>query len=223
MLSLNYADDSNKTKVNSGRFYYDWPNMRQKQDFGKTALTYISANAAINQSRFYFESGPVCVYVHTEDPLTHTDITVSRPDWMKVCADLGAAKYVGREKLRGEWTDHYNCSVTYNGETDSFQTWHSLGMGASPFGTPMALSAGDSTPNWEKPRLNSIWYSNVSVGTSVVPADAFKLPLICIPIPGARLLSQLGLVRSRDMFTAFSREGIRSRIEQLLRDPTLLK
>ena len=95
--------------------------MCQKQDFGKTALTCISANAAINQSRFYFVAGPICVYVHTEDPLTHMDITVTRPDWMQVCAALGAAEYVGREKLRGEWADHYNCSVTYNGETDSFQ------------------------------------------------------------------------------------------------------
>jgi len=220
MYSLDYPDQSNKTQVNSGRFYYDWPNMRQKQDFGGKALIYISEDnkTGVKHSRFYFVFGPVCAYVHTEDPLTHMDITVTRPDWMTVCADLGAGAYVGREQVEGEWVDHYNCSVTYNGETDSFQTWHSLGMGNTPFGLPVALSAGDSTPSWEKPRLNSIWYSNVTVGADVAPAAVFKLPRICIPIPGVDLLEHLGLRTAKSLHTAFTRESTRTSIAEFLQD-----
>ena len=103
------------------------------------------------------------------------------------------------------------------------QTWHSLGQGSSSFGTPVALSAGDSTPTWEKPRLNSIWYSNVTVGAGAVPGAAFKLPLICIPIPGTKLLLELGLRNISSLFTAFSNQRIRMRVEELLRDPMLLK
>ena len=136
---------------------------------------------------------------------------------MTICADIGAGLYVGRERLAGQWADHYNCSVTYNGETDSFQTWHSLDEGSVPFGYPVALAAGDSTPNWEKPRLNDIWYSNVTVGTGTVPASLVKVPKLCIPIPGEEMVVRIGLRSLSSIPTAFPQAAVRSRVEAFLR------
>merc|ERR1739847_88314 len=110
-------------KSHTGRFYYDFENMRQKQDYGKTALTFIGAPNNRTKSKFYFVMKPVgCFYVVSEDPGTHADIPIPAPDFMAKCAALGLAHYVGREKLANQWADHYNCSVFYEGETDSFQT-----------------------------------------------------------------------------------------------------
>lgn len=168
----------------------------------------------VTESRFYFVlDRRLCVYVHTEDPLTHLDIAITRPDWMEVCAKLGAAAYVGRERVLGEWADHYNCSVTYNGETDSFQTWHSLGLGTTPYGLPLALSAGDSQPNWEKPRLNSIWYANVTQGPDAVPASTFHVPRVCLPLPPeaqAALQADLGLPCLSRLPSAFADGHVRA-------------
>ena len=87
-------------------------------------------------------------------------------------------------QVLGEWADHYTCSVEYDNQTIAFQTWHSLGFKTTA-GLPMALSAGDSKPTWQAPRLTTAWYSNVSTDPSAVPASLFHLPKLCIPIPGA--------------------------------------
>ena len=219
LYSLTYANNSSKTKVDTGRFYYDYPNLRQVQDYGNVKLLYISATSNTTHSKFYFDAfGVGCFYVDTTDPLTHIDIPIPAPDFMARCAAAGDAAYVGREKIGGEWVDHYNCSVFYNGETDSFQTWHSLGLLDAAFGTPLALAAGDSTPNWQKPRLNSQWFANVTVGPGTVPGSLFKLPPICIPIPGETLRSQLhvDVPAGRSIFSAFSRKDVRDRACELL-------
>ena len=77
MTTITYNDYSDKVKHQGGRFFYDWPHRRQKQDFGTTALLYVGANASEpgHKSKFYFVAfGFACFYVDTEDPITHVDI-----------------------------------------------------------------------------------------------------------------------------------------------------
>lgn len=181
MFTLTYNDFSSKSKTQTGRFYYDYKNLRQKQDYGKTALLYMGG-ASGKPAKFYFIAfGVFCFYVDVTDPLTHEVAPIPRPDFMKVCADAQMGSYVGREKVSDEWADHYNCSVAYDNQTISFQSWHSLGLGATAFGRPLQLSAGDSKPNWQAPRLTTTWYSNVTIGPQ--PDSLFVAPKVCLPIP----------------------------------------
>ena len=218
MATITYNDFSSKTKHQGGRFYYDNANRRQKQDFGETALLYIGGNTTSKKpSRFYFEAfGVACFYVDTTDPITHVDIGPPTPDFMSKCADLKMGDYVGREKVSGEWADHYNCSVFYDNQTIAFQSWHSLGLGKTKFGLPLALSSGDSKPNWQAPRLTTTIYSNHTSG----PQDPslFKVPRFCIPIPQERVRAGLGLAETEPLLAAFSREEVRARASVMVSD-----
>jgi len=214
MTTITYNDYSDKVKHQGGRFFYDWPHRRQKQDFGTTALLYVGANASEpgHKSKFYFVAfGFACFYVDTEDPITHVDIGPPAPDFMGVCADEHMAAYVGREKVAGEWADHYTCSVEYDNQTIAFQAWHSLGLGPTQFGVPLALSSGDSNPNWQAPRLTTTTYTNFSVGPQAAPAHLFQPPKLCIPIPQSTLTAGLGLGPTEPLFSALSREEVRAR------------
>jgi|EP00927_Polykrikos_kofoidii_P065268 hypothetical protein len=193
-ITLTYNDFSDKTKTQRGRFYYDFAHLRQLQDFGRTKLLYMSGLGAA-PSKFYFIAfGFFCVYVETEDPLTHQLIGIPRPNFMKVCADAHMASYVGRERVLDEWADHYTCSVDYDNQTIAFQSWHSLGLGNTSFGKPLALSAGTTKPTWQAPRLTTTWYKNVATGTGAVPDSLFVPPKVCVRIPAS--LNAKGLVDS---------------------------
>jgi len=217
MYTLTYNDFSSKTKTQSGRFYYDFAHARQRQDFGKTSLLYITG-AKGKPSKFYFIAfGFACFYVDTKDPLTHGDIGIPQPNFMKVCDDLHMASYVGRERVRGEWADHYTCSVHYDNQTIAFQSWQSLGLGAAAAGLPMALSAGDTKPTWQAPRLTTTWYNNVTIGPTSVPDSIFVPPRVCVPIPGQQLRTRLGL-NSGSLFAAFSDKSVRDQALQYLRE-----
>ena len=181
MVSVTYNDFSDEMATKKGRFYYDFKNLRQRQDFGRTALVYVD-------SKFYFVAfGVACFYVETNDPLTREKISIPRPNFMRACAESKHASYVGRERVLGEWADHYTCSVDYDNQTIAFQSWHSLGLGSTGAGLPMALSAGDSKPTWQAPRLTTTWYSNVTTEAEAVPDSVFRVPRLCIPIPGESL------------------------------------
>ena len=123
-------------------------------------------------------------------------------------------RYVGRESVHGEWADHYNCSVAYDNQTITFQTWHSTGLGDTPFGLPVAMSAGDSKPTWQAPRLSTTIYSN----HSLEPQDQslFKIPRFCIPIPQTQVRAQLGLAKTENLLAAFSRENIRAKASLMM-------
>jgi len=217
MFTLTYNDFSDKTKTQNGRFYYDFAHQRQLQDFGKTSLLYLTGSEG-KPSKFYFIAfGIACFYVETKDPLTHGGIGIPRPNFMKTCADMHMASYIGREKVRGEWADHYTCSVNYDNQTIAFQTWHGLGLGVTALGLPIALSAGDSKPTWQAPRLTTTWYSNVTTGPEAVPESLFAPPKICIPIPQQEVAAQLGS-NSGIFSKPFFDEAVREQAFQFLQD-----
>lgn len=216
MFTLTYNDFSDNRKTQIGRFYYDFAHGRQLQDFGKTSLLYITGSEG-KTSKFYFIAfGHACFFVETKDPLSQGGIGIPRPNFMKTCADMHDASYVGREQVRGEWADHYTCSVSYDNQTIAFQTWHSLGLASNAFGVPLALSAGDSKPTWQAPRLTTTWYSNVTTGPQAAPASLFVPPKICIPIPQNQIATPLGF-HSESLFTVFSNEDMREKAFQSFR------
>lgn len=57
----------------------------------------------------------------------------------------------------------------------------------------MALSAGDSKPTWQAPRLTTTWYSNVTVGPTAVPDSLFVPPKLCVRIPQQQAEARMGL------------------------------
>ena len=105
MVSVTYNDFRDKMSTKQGRFYYDFKHLRQKQDFGRTSLIYVG-------SKFYFVAfGFTCFYVDAKDPLSKEEVAIPRPNFMRACAEVEAAKYVGRELVHGEWADHYSCAT----------------------------------------------------------------------------------------------------------------
>eukprot|EP00930_Biecheleria_cincta_P020828 TRINITY_DN15570_c0_g1_i1.p1 TRINITY_DN15570_c0_g1~~TRINITY_DN15570_c0_g1_i1.p1 ORF type:complete len:488 (+),score=61.35 TRINITY_DN15570_c0_g1_i1:104-1567(+) len=219
MFTLTYNDFSDKTKTQGGRFYYDFARGRQLQDFGKTSLLYITG-AKGQPSKFYFKAfGLACFYVETTDPGTKEAIGIPRPNFMQACANMHAASYVGREKVLGEWADHYTCSVNMDNQTIAFQSWHSLGLGTDSFGLPLALSAGDSKPTWQAPRLTTTWYSNVTTGPEAVPNSMFAPPKFCVRIPGQEAETRLGL-GSESFLASFGDYDVRERALKVLKDFT---
>jgi len=217
MFTLTYNDFSNKTKTQRGRFYYDFTKGRQLQDFGKTSLLYITG-AKGQASKFYFKAfGFACFYVETTDPVTHASIGIPAPNFMRTCADIHSASYVGREKVRGEWADHYTCSVNMANQTIAFQSWHSLGLGVDSFGLPMALSAGDSKPTWQAPRLTTTWYANVTTGPKAVPDSLFVPPRFCVRIPQQQAEARLGL-NPESFLASFGDDDVREQALQVLKE-----
>lgn len=216
MSTLTYNDFTDKTKTSGGRFYYDFANGRQLQDFGKTSLLYLTG-AKGQPSKFYFTAfGFACFYVETTDPGTHMNIGIPSPSFMKTCADMQSASYVGREKVRGEWADHYTCSVHMDNQTISFQSWHSLGLGVTSFGLPMALTSGDSKPTWQAPRLTTTWYGNVTTGPKAVPDSKFVPPKICVRIPQQQAEARLGL-SSKSFLESFGDKDVREQALEVLK------
>jgi hypothetical protein len=76
-----------------------------------------------------------------------------------------------------------------------FQNWHSLGLNSTPKGLPMRVTAGNSVPDGgsKTPRLNTVWYSNFSVGTGALQGVDFEKPSkFCIPVGMDALKEALG-------------------------------
>lgn len=191
IASLTYNDYSDKSERLTGKFYYDFENRRQRQDWTSkgTSLLYIGAKDSRQKSKFYFIAphNLACFYAVTEDPVTHLDISLPRPHFMRACSALYESKYEGRERVFGEWADHFSCSLEWFNETVPFSTWHSLGVGNVTAGLPLQLTAGTSKPNWQSPRLTTQWYSNHQLGRDFVPDKIFSHPPICLPIPPAQM------------------------------------
>ena len=109
---------------------------------------------------------------------------------MSRCTAAGFGTYMGREKVAGEWADHFSCNLTFPSKKDEklvFQSWNALGLGKVARGTELRVTGGDNHPskNTGTPRLQTNLYSNFTPW-AVDPA-AFDHPKFCIPVGGAKL------------------------------------
>eukprot|EP00406_Dinophysis_acuminata_P009058 CAMPEP_0179216570 /NCGR_PEP_ID=MMETSP0797-20121207/3449_1 /TAXON_ID=47934 /ORGANISM="Dinophysis acuminata, Strain DAEP01" /LENGTH=560 /DNA_ID=CAMNT_0020922737 /DNA_START=1 /DNA_END=1680 /DNA_ORIENTATION=+ len=200
-----YPDFGPKATVARGRFYFDAPGGHSRADWhpyinGKDAKQVWIGAAGSAKSRYYVLSGWMCIYFPITDPGVGGSVSVEYPDWMARCEAAGMAKYVGREQVDGEWVDHYACVIDYAqvNQTIVFQNWHSLGLGRTPKGLPVRVTGGNSAPNGQKgsPRLNSVWYTNFTVGAEAVKGSDFEKPSpLCIPVGESEAASFLGVER----------------------------
>jgi hypothetical protein len=215
VAQVTYPDANNKSQNQAGQFFYDFPNKRQAQVYGNKKLLFVSGKDG-EPSRFSFIiGGTLCFYVGSKDSATGDDIGIPLPNFMKTCHDGGFAKYAGREKIVGEWADHYTCEVSLptknsnHTEVVAFQTWHNLGLAdPSKVGLPMVLSSGDSLPNWQKPRLVTIWYNNITVGAEAIPEKVMEAPRICFPMP-AKVLDAFKVESPSQMMKALENKDAR--------------
>jgi len=198
-----YGDWSSKAAVAKGKFYYDGPGGHTRSDWhpftdGRDGMQVWISGSGSEKSVYYVKSGPICLYFTITDPGVGGKVGIEYADWMKRCQDQGMAKYSGREKVDGEWADHYSCIIDYAkvNQTIVFQNWHSLGLGSTPKGFPLRVTGGNSAPDSKKgsPRLSTVWYSNFTVGDSAVKSDDFVKPSwFCIPVGEQEVAEFLGL------------------------------
>jgi hypothetical protein len=193
-----YGDFTAKTATAKGKFYYDGTNGRSRADWapyinGKDATQIWIGESGAQSSNYYVKTGKVCIYFPITDPGTtdHFSIGIESANWVQKCDTAGFAKYVGREQVsidnKEVWTDHWSCHLAYAGANQSitFQNWHSLGLDSIPKGLPLRVTGGNSAPDGKKgsPRLNTVWYSNFTVGPDAFKPSDFAKPKFCIPVP----------------------------------------
>eukprot|EP00928_Gymnodinium_smaydae_P055628 TRINITY_DN3912_c0_g1_i1.p1 TRINITY_DN3912_c0_g1~~TRINITY_DN3912_c0_g1_i1.p1 ORF type:complete len:532 (-),score=66.51 TRINITY_DN3912_c0_g1_i1:289-1812(-) len=199
-----YSDFSSKAVVAKGTFYYDGKGGHSRGDWhpyinGKDATQVWIGNDGSGKSKYYVKSGVLCIYFSIHDPGTSgSSVGIEYPDWMLKCDKGGMAKYMGRQQVDGEWVDHYACVIDYAAvnQTIVFQNWHSLGLGKTPKGLPVRVTGGNSAPNGQKgsPRLNTVWYTNFTVGEEAVKDSDFVKPSwFCIPVGASEVADFLGV------------------------------
>eukprot|EP00421_Protoceratium_reticulatum_P006583 CAMPEP_0168372506 /NCGR_PEP_ID=MMETSP0228-20121227/8316_1 /TAXON_ID=133427 /ORGANISM="Protoceratium reticulatum, Strain CCCM 535 (=CCMP 1889)" /LENGTH=496 /DNA_ID=CAMNT_0008385415 /DNA_START=66 /DNA_END=1556 /DNA_ORIENTATION=- len=201
--SQTYKDWSAEAAVAKGKFYYDGPGQRSRTEWkpyidGRNALQVWIGGTGSQKSKYFVKSGPLCIYFPITDPGVGGSINIELTDWMARCDKGGNATYMGREKVDGEWADHYSCLIDYAkvNQTIVFQNWHSLGLGKTAKGAPVRVTGGNSAPDSKKgsPRLSTVWYSNFGMGAaSVQPSDFEKPSWFCIPVGAQEAASFLGV------------------------------
>jgi NADPH:quinone reductase-like Zn-dependent oxidoreductase len=201
-----YNDWSDHLGIAKGKFYYDAIGGRSRSDWfpytnGKNSTQiWLPSWDKSQKSKYYVKSGPLCMYFPIKDVDTVGVVNLIRPSWIRDVDKLGVVEYMGREKVKGEWTDHY--AATYNtldgkdqhNQTIVFATFTSIGLGKTPTGFPLRLTGGNIniSPNGQ-PRLMSAWYSNPNMGPGAVKDDDFKAPGgICIPVAGEEAATFFG-------------------------------
>mmetsp|Transcript_12231 Transcript_12231/g.28021 ORF Transcript_12231/g.28021 Transcript_12231/m.28021 type:complete len:499 (-) Transcript_12231:88-1584(-) len=211
-----YGDFTDKVKNGKGKIYYDGTNGFEKEVWtpytsGKdTTQTWIKGNASA-ESRYYVESTlfkflwwkiPLCIYFPITDPGVGSTVNVERADWMQNCDSMGYAKYLAREVVAGEWTDHYACVLDYDegpkgkvNQTIVFQNWHSLGLGSTPKGLPVRVTGGNSAPNPTQgsPRLSTVFYTGFQVGPEAVAGQFVEPKEKCLKVGKKEVEQFLGV------------------------------
>jgi len=199
-----YKDWSSNAVESKGNFYYDITTGHTRTDWhpyvdGRDAKQVWISGSETEKSAYYVKSGPICIYFTIHDPGMGGSVGVELPDWIQRCDTAGMATYEGRERVDGEWVDHYSCLIDYAkvNQTIVFQNWHSLGLGKTPKGLPVRVTGGNSAPNAQKgsPRLSSVWYSNFTTGANAVKPEDFAKPNWgwCIPVGSEEAETFLGL------------------------------
>ena len=99
-----------------------------------------------NDSSYYIQLRfGICIHFQMKDS-DGAQVGTPLTSWMQMCSQkTDSMVYVGREKIGAEWSDHFACYITINDSkhgnvTIAFQNWHSIGLGASPLGTPLRIT-----------------------------------------------------------------------------------
>eukprot|EP00930_Biecheleria_cincta_P084962 TRINITY_DN74384_c0_g1_i1.p1 TRINITY_DN74384_c0_g1~~TRINITY_DN74384_c0_g1_i1.p1 ORF type:complete len:524 (+),score=89.47 TRINITY_DN74384_c0_g1_i1:223-1572(+) len=185
-----WEHDASESK---GKFYYDkryGSKLVYTKLRGKPSSTVEAWNANVNGvDKLFFNTGKLCLGFPITDPgiKGKPKVGIEQPDWIKRCNQAGFATFVARELVtvdgKEEWADHYSCRILYEAVNQSivFQNWHSLGLGAVPKGLPLRVTGGNSKPDpQQSPRINSVWHSNFTVGSSSSTPDDFQWKTRCI-------------------------------------------